>query len=54
MRDDGVGTDVFTYHIDALGEVEKFYEQLQVFFGYYDAVFFGTDRWSGNARQRLR
>ena len=54
MRDAGVGTDVALTHIDALGDLEKFYEQWQVIFDYYDAVFFGMDWWSGNALQRPR
>ena len=35
-------------HAGALGDVEWFYEQWQVFFGYYDAVFFDMDRWCGS------
>ena len=54
MRDDWMGTEVVLSHTDAPGDVEKFYEQWQVFFGYYNAVFFGMDGWSGNALQRLR
>ena len=43
MRDVRMGTDVVISHNDVLGDVEKFYEQWQVFFGYYDAVIFGMD-----------
>ena len=52
MRDVRKGTEVVMSHIDALGDLEKFYEQWQVIFDNYDAVFFGIDWWSGNALQR--
>ena len=35
-------------HTDALGDGVMFYKQWQVFFGYYDAVIFDMDRWSGS------